>query len=127
MNVGGGKPLTARHAWMLSRAIHKIALGFAWLDHGAGVYEEKFDTLRNSVLGEPRDGCLLLAKKGATQAMQGLSLTYGFSETEGAPGVWVFASILGTELFSDTLRPSPAERQQSDVAIAIEFRKGDCR
>ena len=75
MKGSGGKPMTARHASDLSRALLKVGLEFAWLDHGEQTLEPRFDHVRAAVLGESRNGFFATANR-VNPNRTGMQATY---------------------------------------------------
>jgi hypothetical protein len=73
----GGKRFTPRYAADLSRALLKMGLECAWLDHGEVVFEDRFDALRSLILGERFTGLFALYKN-ANWSEVGSDLTYQF-------------------------------------------------
>lgn len=61
LSLKGGKPMRPKYASQISRALLKVALEAAWLDHGEVMLEQRFDHVRSAVLGEARAGFVAVA------------------------------------------------------------------
>jgi hypothetical protein len=81
MKGRGGKPMTKGHASELSRALLKMGLEFAWLDHGEETLKPKFDHIRAAVLGESRSGYFATANK-VDSSRTGLRASYFLVDLE---------------------------------------------
>ncbi|MGH9171200.1 MAG: hypothetical protein ACRD0Z_10075 [Acidimicrobiales bacterium] len=125
MTGSGGRRMTPRYGSELSRALLKSALECAWLDHGVMMLEPRFDHVRAAVLGEARDGFFLMATSASDPNSQTVSLTYDFVEDAGEWRMWVFVSIYGVELATDSRLARPAIDPPEDRVQMLTFTRAD--
>lgn len=105
----GGRRLTPKYLRELSRAVLKIALEFAYLDHGADVFEPRFDHVRDVILERrTHHGEIAVPTKGDGEDVR-LQCTYMLDDTTGIGGA--AANILGVVLLTHAvdhpLEPTP--------------------
>src|SRR6185437_4426826 len=124
-NGSGGRRLTPRYASELSRSILKMALECAWIDHGPAMLESRFDHVRAAVLGERRNGCLIVGNRLNPTSNDG-SLTYQFIQHQGAWRVMAWVQLLGLYLGTDSRLPTPLAAVP-DSMTSITFTAADCR
>lgn len=122
-DLAGGRKLTSRYGSSLSRALLKIGLEVAWLDHGMRMLGRPYDHVRDAILDRPRDGFVVIAKKGNPDSER-LSLTYDFA-ADGAE-MWIVADLFGVTLATASkLAKAPVELLAR--TSAIEFTTSDWR
>lgn len=126
-NAKGGKPMTPRYCAVLSRALLKSAFECAWLDHGEMMLEPRFDHVRAAILGESRNGFLVVARR-CDPDDTGTQLVYSFGrDSEGRDTLWVVAGYYGISMGTDSRLPEPTETISDDDAIVVRFRVSDVR
>jgi HNH endonuclease len=126
-SLTGGRRMTPRYASELSRALLKTSFECAWLDHGEAMLEPEYDHVRKVVLGEPRDGYLLMPRR-ADPDHYGLELTYIPVRPESSrPFLAVGAQLYGIGMFTDSAQPAPQMEVPEDVAVVFTFTKQDTR
>lgn len=115
-DMQGGRRLTTGYAAQLSRALLKVALELAWLDHGERMLEPSYDHLRGAVLGEPFDGFVALGKEGDPD-QAGVTLHYAFQDVPAGPGLWVVGDFFGVTMLTHSRLDAPVDAvpSQSDV------------
>jgi hypothetical protein len=121
MNVKGGRPLTPRYASELARSLLKCAFECAWLDHGATMLEERFDHVRDAILGEPYSGLLAVLRKGQPTDSE-VSITYNFRTDQAVDAMWVFGSFFGVRMFTDSRLGEPVNELPEADVVTITFR-----
>ena len=119
-NASGGRKLIPRYISELSRAMLKSAFECAWLDHGPKVYEQRYDGIRNAILGAPHDGFLTVARKGFPDQMQ-VSLTYDFVHDADATRLWTWVDYYGILLATDSALPKSAIDVPEELLSTIAF------
>jgi len=119
----GGRLLTPNYASELSRALLKSALEAAWLDHGEMMLEPRFDHIREAILGEPRDGFIVLGKKLDPDYVQG-ALTYQLQSLEsGASGMLVGLVLFGVCIATHSCLPAPLGVLSDHMFDVVAFTK----
>ena len=127
MSVKGGKPMTPRYCSVLARALLKSAFECAWLDHGEMMLEERFDHLRDAILGLPREGFFLMGRHGEPDRTD-VQLTYNFAIDEGdRDRLWVWATFFGLHIGTDSRLPKPLIAVSEDDALLVTFGHDDFR
>jgi hypothetical protein len=127
LNVTGGKRLTPRYCALISRALLKSMFECAWLDHGETLLEPRFDHVREAVLGEPREGFLLVGRT-CDPDHSGTELIYNFDvDASGRDRIWVGAKYYGVFLGTDSRLPGPPVDLPDDHAILVTFGPADLR
>lgn len=96
--VSGGKPLTPRLASVLSRALLKCGLEFAWVEHGEEMLDAKYDALRTAVLGTPRSGVFTLDNRGEPNAEHVVTRYEFINAHDGTLQMAVFLDYLGSRM-----------------------------
>ena len=125
LQLKGGRPLTPRYASELSRALLKVCFECAWIDHGEAMLGPEFDHVRDAVLGAPRDGYLILLRRGQPNDT-GLELTYRpVPAPSGGQMLVVAARFYGFRLATDSMNPAPAIPLPEDEAVVVTFTKRD--
>lgn len=120
----GGRRLTPRYASEISRGLLKSAFECAWLDHHEMVIEDRFDHIRAAVLGEPRDGFLVVMNKTNPNS-QHVSLTYDFAaQDDGTWRMWAWAEYYGVCIATDSRLHAPVGDVPVDVSV-LSFSKDD--
>jgi hypothetical protein len=105
-DLSGGRKLTPRFAAELSRALLKMALELAWLDHGDVMFESRFDHVRDLVLGAPYGGFVAMGKRGEPDHAE-VSLTYDLVPDGDEWRIWVVAEFFGVTLATDSRLAAP--------------------
>ena len=121
MNVKGGRPLTPRYGSELARSLLKCAFECAWLDHGHMMLEERFDHIREALLGEPYAGLLAVLRKGDPNDTE-VSITYNFRADEAGDAMWVYGSFFGIRMFTDSRLAEPVNKLPEDDVVTVVFR-----
>ncbi len=120
-NWSGGRRMTPRYTSDLSRALLKSAFECAWLDHGDVVLEHRFDHVRSAVLGQPRDGFLVVGRQCDPDHALG-SLTYDLvSDDAGTWRIWVVAEYFGIFLATDSRLAEPVSDFPPDAVTVLPF------
>jgi hypothetical protein len=122
---GGGRRLTPRYASDLSRALLKAALECAWIDHGEMALESRFDHVRAAVLGEARDGCLVLGNKCNPDRSDG-ALTYQPIHEDDVWRMMVWVQLHGVYIGTDSRLASPRGAVPEDLVTLVRFTTADC-
>lgn len=115
---GGGRKLTPRYGSELSRALLKIALELAWIDHGEMMLEARFDHVRDAILDNPYDGFIVMGKVGDPDDVS-VSLTYNFASTDDIWGMWVIAKLFGVTLATDSRMARPTVDLEEHAAVLL--------
>ena len=107
MNAQGGRRLKPLYCALLSRALLKCALECAWLDDGEAMLEDRFDHVRDAILGQPRDGFFILVSRRSPDKTS-IDITYDFA-TDGnqTTRVWVIADFYGIRVGTDSRLTTP--------------------
>jgi hypothetical protein len=121
MQGTGGKPLTPRLASVLSRSLLKSALELAWKDLGQEVLLEKFDHVREAVLGAPRDGYFMMAKQSDHPDSRVVTMTYYPLDDRMVVGT----EIYGIGLFTDSRLATPPIAPSEAAAHVVGFTSTD--
>ena len=117
----GGRRMTPRYASELSRALLKIALECAWIDHGEIMLESRFDHIREGVLGEPRDGYFLVANQGNPNETKG-TLSYDFQRCdEDTWRMWVGTDLFGVYMQTDSRLSKPPGELHEELVSVVTF------
>ncbi len=123
----GGRRMTARYASELSRALLKSALECVWIDHGKVALEQRFDHVREAVLGKPRDGYFVMATQADPTCTQA-SLSYFLLPDQEAnlTRVPVFANYYGVMMMTDSHDATPRMAVPPKQASVLTF-SGEAR
>lgn len=115
------RPMTAHHASELSRAILKSAFECAWLDHGEMMLEERFDHIREAVLGVPRDGFFAAMRK-ADPEFRAVSLTYDLVPwNKNHWRMYVAGNYFGAWLGTDSRLAHPVQELPEEIINVAPF------
>lgn len=124
-NATGGKRMTPRYGAVLARSLLKSALGCAWLDHGEMLLEERFDHIRDAILGQPWPGFLLIGRH-CNPDETSATLMYDFATDEqGREHLWVSTSYFGIQMGTDSRLPRPVMPVPDDLALLVAFGSDD--
>lgn len=107
MSGSGGRRLTPGYGSELARALLKSALECAWIDHGKATLEERFDHVRDAILGEPRDGFFAVAKTSSKPNSTEVTLSYDIPREENGWRVSVWLEIYGVLMHADSRLAAP--------------------
>jgi len=118
-SVGGGRRMTPRYGSELSRALLKIGLELAWLDHGPMMLEGRFDHIRAAILGSPRRGFFLMALRG-DPAHTAVSITYDLVRDGADWRMWIVGKLFGVALATDSRLAVPPV-DVSELAMVLSF------
>jgi hypothetical protein len=121
--TGQRHDMTRKRLAMLHRALTKIALECAWLDHGAQrLLSAEFDRERNIVRDGGHHGYIVLAKNGDLEE-RGITFNYVLARNgdDGTPYMGIAANILGVCLVTDTLKVGPGEEVPKELASVHPF------
>lgn len=121
----GGRKLTPDYVSRLSRAVLKSALECAWLDHGEAVLGHEFDHVREAILGTPRDGFVVVPRRGEPD--DDVSLTYHLVPEAGRTRLAVVASIFGMALATDSGLDLPIDPLPEDSYNVMAFKARELR
>ena len=124
LNWTGGRRMTARYASDLSRALLKSALEFAWIDHGLATLDADYDHLRRAVLGDAREGFLLVGHHGDPNH-RGLALRYWLQHDSAGLHVYTEAKFHGVTLATDSRLAWPVGVEPPTGAHMVNFSHAD--
>lgn len=126
MELQSGSRMTPRYCAKLARAVLKVGLESAWIDHGERMVEHSFDHVRDAVLGRPRDGFLLVGRRCEGEDPE-VSVVYGFArDDDGDERLWVGLKYLGMVLATDSRLAEPPGASEEE-ALVFTFRRSDER
>jgi hypothetical protein len=103
----GGPRMTPRYRSKLSRALLKAAFGCYWLEHGEALLAPEWDSVREAVLGEPRDGYIAVARDGDQEHVEIEMRTNLAEHPEGQIGITVVAKLYGIGIATDSINAMP--------------------
>lgn len=118
MEGSGSRPMTARHASELSRALLTSALECAWIDYGEMMLEPRFDHIREAVLGTPRNGCFAL-ETNANAGSPVAALTYQLQPYEREWRMLVGVQYYGVFVGTDSRLPGPLIDVPSGAPVMV--------
>lgn len=119
LEMRGGNRMTPRYGAQLSRALLKAALEIASLDHGALMFEARFDHVRKAILGGRRFGFVVVGRTGDPDD-DSVSLTYDLVQDGSDWRMWVIGRFFGVTLATDSRLPRPT-LDMGEVAIVLAF------
>jgi len=118
MSGTGGRRMTPRYGSELSRALLKSALECAWMDHGEAILEERYNHVRDAILGEPRDGFFTLATTSPNPSSTEVSLSYDLVQEGYRWRMPVWLNVFGVLMHTDSrLTGPPLEVREEDWNI----------
>lgn len=121
----GGRRLTPRYASEISRALLKVALECAWRDDPARANSSKLNHVRAAVLGEPRDGFIVIARQADPNNVSA-SLTYQIlDQDERTSRMLVFANLFGIRMATDSRLARPVDFHPAMPMELRYFRQED--
>jgi hypothetical protein len=106
--VSGGRPVTPRFASELSRALLKTAFGCSWLEHGEALLAPEWDSVRKAVLGEPRDGYIVIPRNPRRDHVNAEMWGAHAVLPDGQMGLTVVAKLYGIGLATDSYNATVA-------------------
>ena len=121
METTGGRRLNEAYASMLSRAVLKAALEAAWLDHGDMMLEDRFDHVREAVLGAPSEGFIMISKKSLSPPTAAVSLTYNLADHPLGERMWAYIDVYGITIATDSRLTTPQAQPPDDLMGLITF------
>jgi hypothetical protein len=99
--------MTPRYRSELSRALLKAALGCSWLEHGEALLAPEWDSVREAVLGEPRDGYIAIARDGDHDHVGAEMSGAPADLPDGRKGFTVVAKLYGIVIATDSFSATP--------------------
>ncbi|MBA2357812.1 MAG: hypothetical protein H0V84_05220 [Actinobacteria bacterium] len=112
LQLRGSRPITVDDTATMARALWKMALEFAYIDHGGAMFDSRLDETRRMILGqEPAHGWVALARKGDPNDRQ-VSLRYWWPPVmheTGEEGMPVLMGVFGMGLGTDLLKRVPVQ------------------
>lgn len=111
VTISGGRPLTARHAALLSRGLLKVGLGSAWTEQRERLYDRGFNALRDLILGRlPKHPGFLLIVHGVDERNRQLNVRFhAMADAQGLMSLMVFANFYGVQMVTDSRLSDPPE------------------
>lgn len=116
----GGYRMTARNAARLARALLKIGLELAWIDHGEIILGDDYDHIRAAVLGEPFDGFIILD----AHAPREQSVIEYFPVGDPVDALVVNANLHGIEMATASRVPPSLDMPEGE-GIVFDFCASD--
>lgn len=120
-NFTAGKPLTAPYASDLSRALLKVGLECAWIDHGEMMLEPRFDHIRHAVLGEPRAGHFTFGNRGDPNFTSGTLVYHLLPYEDDTWRMVVAACFYGVMIVTDFRLPEPPGDIPEGLLTTVTF------
>lgn len=97
----------------VQRALLKMVVEFAWLDRGEEVLGDRFDHLREKVLGSSHEGYLAFPEKVKPVGTFEVQYEERQRVSDGHPVFGVAASFWGFPILTDSLFPEPQQAAPS--------------
>jgi hypothetical protein len=119
--VTGGRRMTARYRSELSRSLLKAAFGCSWHTHGEALLEPEWDSVRETVLGEPRDGYIVIAREGDQEHVIPEMWTMPTDLADGRKGMTVVAKLYGIGIFTDSFNATPPAPLPDEHYVVATF------
>jgi hypothetical protein len=123
----GGPRMTPRYRSMLSRALLKAALGSSWLEHGEALLAPEWDSVRNAILGEPRDGYIAMARDADQEHVDAVLWTKPAELPDGQMGFTVLAKLYGIVIFTDSFSATPPVALSDEHFVVATFTAQETR
>jgi hypothetical protein len=122
LSVSSGGPISVARYRKLLRAIYKMVIECICIDSGAHVFEPKFDSVRDMVIGtRPVEGFIVNPRQGEPNPQ--VSLTYQARTAEGREFILVELNVAGVVFLTELLERRLALRSEEleQAANVIEL------
>jgi hypothetical protein len=113
--------MTPRYRSRLSRALLKAALGCSWLKHGEALLAPEWDSVREAVLGEPRDGYIVIARDRDQEYLDVTMWTVPGKLPDGRKGFTVALNLYGHRIGTDSFNAAPPVALPDEHVLVATF------